>query len=177
MGDATMDRRGRDHLCGHFASACGPCYRFVVEDIFHQSRTARPVRSATQDTVFFFQAEDGIRDLTVTGVQTCALPISSDFSELAFQERPNVHSVNTEWKSDSNRFEAHCDQRAQANREARQESGRVRKAAAKMVWHKSPALFYAEMMGFSLLQDTCFQDSSLVPTGRIRGRRLGLATP
>src|SRR5688572_32727012 len=26
---------------------------------------------------FFFQAEDGIRDLTVTGVQTCALPISA----------------------------------------------------------------------------------------------------
>src|SRR5204863_9804316 len=28
--------------------------------------------------VFFFQAEDGIRDLYVTGVQTCALPISVD---------------------------------------------------------------------------------------------------
>src|SRR2546430_1357706 len=26
---------------------------------------------------YFFQAEDGIRDLTVTGVQTCALPIST----------------------------------------------------------------------------------------------------
>src|SRR5437868_10454208 len=26
--------------------------------------------------VFFFQAEDGIRDRNVTGVQTCALPIS-----------------------------------------------------------------------------------------------------
>src|SRR5256885_7508475 len=26
---------------------------------------------------FFFQAEDGIRDYKVTGVQTCALPISS----------------------------------------------------------------------------------------------------
>src|SRR5206468_9827784 len=26
--------------------------------------------------IFFFQAEDGIRDLIVTGVQTCALPIS-----------------------------------------------------------------------------------------------------
>src|SRR5438874_6120341 len=26
---------------------------------------------------FFFQAEDGIRDLYVTGVQTCALPISA----------------------------------------------------------------------------------------------------
>ena len=25
--------------------------------------------------VFFFQAEDGIRDRLVTGVQTCALPI------------------------------------------------------------------------------------------------------
>src|SRR5437762_7710492 len=25
---------------------------------------------------FFFQAEDGIRDTSVTGVQTCALPIS-----------------------------------------------------------------------------------------------------
>src|SRR5207248_833122 len=28
---------------------------------------------------FFFQAEDGIRDRTVTGVQTCALPISEPF--------------------------------------------------------------------------------------------------
>src|SRR5438309_3085083 len=29
---------------------------------------------------FFFQAEDGIRDGTVTGVQTCALPISPSVS-------------------------------------------------------------------------------------------------
>src|SRR5256884_9745205 len=28
---------------------------------------------------FFFQAEDGIRDVAVTGVQTCALPISAIF--------------------------------------------------------------------------------------------------
>src|SRR5437762_3659765 len=27
--------------------------------------------------IFFFQAEDGIRDTSVTGVQTCALPISA----------------------------------------------------------------------------------------------------
>src|SRR2546421_5451959 len=34
---------------------------------------------------FFFQAEDGIRDLIVTGVQTCALPISvqRDYSVLS----------------------------------------------------------------------------------------------
>src|SRR2546430_11727383 len=31
---------------------------------------------------FFFQAEDGIRDLTVTGVQTCALPISMTTNRL-----------------------------------------------------------------------------------------------
>src|SRR2546430_8671717 len=31
---------------------------------------------------FFFQAEDGIRDLTVTGVQTCALPIFVHLEEL-----------------------------------------------------------------------------------------------
>src|SRR5207245_6451099 len=31
--------------------------------------------------VFFFQAEDGIRDATVTGVQTCALPIWIDLPE------------------------------------------------------------------------------------------------
>src|SRR5256885_12606951 len=29
---------------------------------------------------FFFQAEDGIRDYKVTGVQTCALPISSNMN-------------------------------------------------------------------------------------------------
>src|SRR2546421_8957838 len=30
--------------------------------------------------IFFFQAEDGIRDLIVTGVQTCALPILTGVS-------------------------------------------------------------------------------------------------
>src|SRR2546429_2768532 len=32
--------------------------------------------------VFFFQAEDGIRDVAVTGVQTCALPICESFEFL-----------------------------------------------------------------------------------------------
>src|SRR5687767_16015996 len=31
---------------------------------------------------FFFQAEDGIRDKLVTGVQTCALPIWNDLGDL-----------------------------------------------------------------------------------------------
>src|SRR6266853_4646899 len=39
---------------------------------------------------FFFQAEDGIRDLTVTGVQTCALPISAFGVVAAFGTRPEI---------------------------------------------------------------------------------------
>src|SRR2546430_8544676 len=35
---------------------------------------------------FFFQAEDGIRDLTVTGVQTCALPICGDLTDAELAE-------------------------------------------------------------------------------------------
>src|SRR5205085_4304791 len=35
----------------------------------------RAQQEAVTQTYFFFQAEDGIRHLTVTGVQTCALPI------------------------------------------------------------------------------------------------------
>src|SRR2546429_734177 len=40
-------------------------------------------RSRRSDFVFFFQAEDGIRDVAVTGVQTCALPISAHPAKFA----------------------------------------------------------------------------------------------
>src|SRR5690606_41032752 len=35
---------------------------------------------------FFFQAEDGIRDFHVTGVQTCALPIFGDLDKIGMLE-------------------------------------------------------------------------------------------
>src|SRR5256885_6887096 len=35
------------------------------------------VTGSSHGLFFFFQAEDGIRDYKVTGVQTCALPISA----------------------------------------------------------------------------------------------------
>src|SRR5260370_17592833 len=38
--------------------------------------TLRLSYAVYSSTFFFFQAEDGIRDSSVTGVQTCALPIS-----------------------------------------------------------------------------------------------------
>src|SRR5688572_16764621 len=61
-----------------------------------RGRPAGPTGAARahQDISFFFQAEDGIRALTVTGVQTCALPISTrggmgredhDFGKIAIQ--------------------------------------------------------------------------------------------
>src|SRR2546430_12010960 len=44
---------------------------YMREDGVRSSDSAVSLRGC----YFFFQAEDGIRDLTVTGVQTCALPI------------------------------------------------------------------------------------------------------
>src|SRR2546430_10787061 len=41
---------------------------------------------------FFFQAEDGIRDLTVTGVQTCALPIWASRLDLLGEDNKHVAS-------------------------------------------------------------------------------------
>src|SRR2546421_7038715 len=57
------------------------------------------------DFFFFFQAEDGIRDLIVTGVQTCALPISS----------------RSAWRSSAP---------ARAHREEGVQAGRARRARA-----------------------------------------------
>src|SRR3712207_8471966 len=44
---------------------------------------------------FFFQAEDGIRDIGVTGVQTCALPISSRLTSRSLALRASGLSTRT----------------------------------------------------------------------------------
>src|SRR5258707_12040920 len=48
---------------------------------------------------FFFQAEDGIRDIGVTGVQTCALPISKDL--LRFSTLIKVENLSKSFGSKS----------------------------------------------------------------------------
>src|SRR5207302_8051327 len=48
---------------------------------------------------FFFQAEDGIRDFQVTGVQTCALPISLLASIARLAERATA-GVNSDPSAD-----------------------------------------------------------------------------
>src|SRR2546430_13364454 len=53
----------------------------------------RPGKGECRVSIFFFQAEDGIRYLTVTGVQTCALPISvsvANHREMTARAPPNV---------------------------------------------------------------------------------------
>src|SRR5258706_9801399 len=42
---------------------------------------------------FFFQAEDGIRDWSVTGVQTCALPISARAAGIKLRTNCGAESV------------------------------------------------------------------------------------
>src|SRR2546430_12829544 len=51
---------------------------------------------------FFFQAEDGIRDLTVTGVQTCALPIWLDCGQGGSDSRLRAEALPKQ----GNRYDA-----------------------------------------------------------------------
>src|SRR5207249_7859654 len=56
------------------------------------STTRRTSTGAELSSLFFFQAEDGIRDRNVTGVQTCALPISARLSRVHRPlSRPHPH--------------------------------------------------------------------------------------
>src|SRR5438105_11406845 len=51
-------------------------HKLLIETNDGDSRTMQLAPRTVADFYFFFQAEDGIRDPLVTGVQTCALPIS-----------------------------------------------------------------------------------------------------
>src|SRR5256886_11722444 len=56
------------------------------------------VATAEVYVFFFFQAEDGIRDLTVTGVQTCALPIlSRNFPISHATKSPHAWIMRANW--------------------------------------------------------------------------------
>src|SRR5215469_17924327 len=71
------------NCCGHVGLVTGACFSEIGHEAICTDRDE--IRIASFEVsylftspawkVFFFQAEDGIRDLYVTGVQTCALPI------------------------------------------------------------------------------------------------------
>src|SRR5256885_7463385 len=81
------------------------------------ARTRRSMATSRTCPIFFFQAEDGIRDYKVTGVQTCALPIL--FERFG---RPNVLSLSRSRPSRASQTDANLTQR-----EARSEERRVGK--------------------------------------------------
>src|SRR6476620_11005113 len=77
----------------------------------------KAVGRASTTVFFFFQAEDGIRDIGVTGVQTCALPISSSWpwrrapeaSWSACSTRPARHRTGRCWmRSEERRVGKEC---------------------------------------------------------------------
>src|SRR2546430_5155417 len=69
--------------------------------------TAMEIQGASRcGLVFFFQAEDGIRDLTVTGVQTCALPISGEITSP--REDPGANGSQADLRIDVVQLRALC---------------------------------------------------------------------
>src|SRR5256886_8806226 len=66
---------------------------------------------------FFFQAEDGIRDLTVTGVQTCALPI------LQIHQLDNGLTIYLTENHETPRFEAQIAVRAGSKQDPAESTG------------------------------------------------------
>ena len=56
------------------------------------------MNSARSTLVFFFQAEDGIRITSVTGVQTCALPIlGNTFCFIYDNKEIEIKKINGIW--------------------------------------------------------------------------------
>src|SRR5258708_11549889 len=89
---------------------------------------------ATRVLFFFFQAEDGIRDDLVTGVQTCALPISNRDSPSLFRDRdwsplPAAHRPS--WFDCSPAFQTHAPaEPARASAESRAKYLQLRRGTA-----------------------------------------------
>src|SRR2546429_5874171 len=91
---------------------------------------------APPSLIFFFQAEDGIRDVAVTGVQTCALPIlimpirdatlNVVLVSSNARKPPNVES-NAEVKIAVGAEKVRNSNRSTANRSKRSEERRVGK--------------------------------------------------
>src|SRR2546430_4771293 len=66
---------------------------FKALRVRRKSYKAKIALGLSLSAVFFFQAEDGIRDLTVTGVQTCALPIFRTAEDIRANVEPDTEVV------------------------------------------------------------------------------------
>src|SRR2546426_2370665 len=86
----------------HLATYTEPHFPIAVASVMTPSRVqaAGRHRLGLFSLCFFFQAEDGIRDYKVTGVQTCALPISfmaAFAAERLGAQRVSIFFVNDEY--------------------------------------------------------------------------------
>src|SRR5438094_10341040 len=79
---------------------------------------------------FFFQAEDGIRDRTVTGVQTCALPISEKLTDVPEKQHLRSRPFWAYVRSFSGRITVCAEEIGRASCRERAELGE-----AGVVWH------------------------------------------
>src|SRR5947209_9982949 len=61
--------------------------------------------------MFFFQAEDGIRDIGVTGVQTCALPILLDQGQRSVIGSPVCHPLRKGFRRQGIASHRRCNER------------------------------------------------------------------
>src|SRR2546430_6343929 len=75
---------------------------------------------------FFFQAEDGIRDLTVTGVQTCAPPISHEGAETSEKFDPDkslqIRCRYPRWRFHTREYQPHPRRSRNPARSARRDA-------------------------------------------------------
>src|SRR5437868_2483202 len=83
MNAATLSRQRRSSPRSHAIDSCYNSMSNILSTALTRIRAMAPrptwphfMNTVSLACTFFFQAEDGIRDRNVTGVQTCALPIS-----------------------------------------------------------------------------------------------------
>src|SRR2546429_4392827 len=79
--------------------------RLVVRGEGCPWKVQKATNQACGSSFFFFQAEDGIRDVAVTGVQTCALPILSAAIEDYSGDRQTSwrHRAAATWRGQTQR--------------------------------------------------------------------------
>src|SRR5437762_888257 len=128
---------------------------------------------------FFFQAEDGIRDTSVTGVQTCALPI--------FRRTTGISQrIRRSWRHESRRFDAALRERGTRNgvrtggecRSPRQtaaeaECGEVERSLRNFVVNRCPSAMRS--VATAIASTACSMAVIITFAGPIRdrGTRLG----
>src|SRR2546427_884332 len=134
--------------------------------------------TGVQTCVFFFQAEDGIRDLTVTGVQTCALPIDRKSTRLNSSHSQISYAVfclrfDCDWSSDvcsSDRSEEHTSElQSQSNLVCRLLLGKKK--------HTSELQSQSNLVCRLLLQKKAFVKCVTSKAGKSRGSQTPQATP